>query len=370
MRTEFLNEITPVINASGRMTKLGVSTQSDRVLEMMKYASNRYFIMDELYELAGKEIARMLNTKSSFVINSASGGIVLSVASIICKDNMKLVNHLTKNVVNVNKREVIIPKGHVVNYGAPIDEMIELGGGIVVEAGSSNVVTYSDVESLINENSVALFYVKSHHAVQKNMISISEMVELARKYNLELIVDAAAEEDFIKYYQIGANYVIYSGTKALEGPTSGLVLVDDETKAYHLRLQYYGIGRCMKTSKEAIFGLLEAIDEYVEGSKESKISINDLTKFNDKINLVNGLKASIAQDEAGRKIYRSKIYFDEKVLNISAKEVFKKLIEGKPAIYCRDYEANLGYLAFDPRPLNSKDELDIIYDRIIEIIGG
>ena len=40
---------------------------------------------------------------------------------------------------------------------------------------------------------------------------------MARKHNLPLIVDAAAEEDLMCYYQMGADLVIYSGAKAIEG---------------------------------------------------------------------------------------------------------------------------------------------------------
>ncbi|MGO0807149.1 hypothetical protein ACTPEF_24595, partial [Clostridioides difficile] len=41
---------------------------------------------------------------------------------------------------------------------------------------------------------------------------------------LPLIVDAAAEEDLNVYYELGADLVIYSGAKAIEGPSSGLVI--------------------------------------------------------------------------------------------------------------------------------------------------
>ena len=56
------------------------------------------------------------------------------------------------------------------------------------------------------------------------MLGVAEAAEVARRRKVPLIVDAAAEEDLRLYYQQGADLVIYSGAKAIEGPTSGLVL--------------------------------------------------------------------------------------------------------------------------------------------------
>ncbi len=68
----------------------------------------------------------------------------------------------------------------------------------------------------------AILYIKSHHCVQKSMLSVEQAAVVARKHDLPLIVDAAAEEDLHTYYRSGADLVIYSGAKAIEGPTSGL----------------------------------------------------------------------------------------------------------------------------------------------------
>lgn len=102
--------------------------------------------------------------------------------------------------------------------------MIELGGGEVVEAGYANMCSPEHVEMMITEQTVAIFYVKSHHAVQKSMLTISEALEIAHKHNLPLILDAAAEEDLKKYVVMGVDIVIYSGAKAFSGPSSALVL--------------------------------------------------------------------------------------------------------------------------------------------------
>ncbi|MEK0385339.1 DegT/DnrJ/EryC1/StrS family aminotransferase, partial [Lacticaseibacillus paracasei] len=65
----------------------------------------------------------------------------------------------------------------------------------VVEAGYANMCTPEHIEMMITEQTAAIFYVKSHHAVQKSMLTIPEALEVAHKHDLPLILDAAAEED-------------------------------------------------------------------------------------------------------------------------------------------------------------------------------
>ena len=179
----------------------------------MLYGSNNYFDIDELYVQAGSYIAKMLEAEDAVVTSCASSGIVFTIAGLICGSNHRLVENLHIEKDNISKREVILPKGHSVNYGAPVHSMIELGGGKVVEVGNANKVTRLDVESYISDKTLALFYVKSHHSVQKNMASIEEMHNLSQKYNIPLIIDAAAEEDLKTYYKQGADFVVYSGSK-------------------------------------------------------------------------------------------------------------------------------------------------------------
>jgi uncharacterized pyridoxal phosphate-dependent enzyme len=368
MKTNLKFRLRKIVNASGRMTKLGVSTQSKYVQDNMLYGSNNYFDIDELYVQAGSYIAKMLEAEDAVVTSCASSGIVFTIAGLICGSNHRLVENLHIEKDNISKREVILPKGHSVNYGAPVHTMIELGGGKVVEVGNANKVTRLDVESYISDKTLALFYVKSHHSVQKNMASIEEMHNLSQKYNIPLIIDAAAEEDLKTYYKQGADFVVYSGSKALCGPSSGFVLCRSKEQANNLRKQYYGVGRSMKIGKENIFGLVAAIEEYYQ-EKESIINNEDLQVLVDKFNKVEGLSATIAQDEAGREIYRCKLHVDEKVFGISGYDLNEKLKSGNPGIYCREHEVNLGNLSFDPRPLTSKEDLDLIYETVLKIGG-
>src|SRR5699024_7499150 len=134
---------------------------------------------------------------SAMIVNSASSGIALCVAGMITRDNQYAVEKLHQ-VVSQLSNEIIIPKGHNVDYGAPIETIVNLGGGVLKEVGSSNLCKIEQIEQAISEQTVAILYVKSHHAVQKGMPSIEDVKQIANQYHLPLIVDAAAEEDLKK----------------------------------------------------------------------------------------------------------------------------------------------------------------------------
>jgi uncharacterized pyridoxal phosphate-dependent enzyme len=349
------------------MTKLGVSTISKGVGEALVEAAGSYVVVDDLYSYAGNKIGNLIGTADACVTSSASAGIALAVASLICKGSLQKVKHLYDILASTPKREVILLKGQNVDFGAPIGEMIQVGGGKIIEVGYANGSTLDDIEHAVTENTLAIFFVKSHHCVQKEMVDAESVIHLANRLGIPCIVDAAAEEDLKSYAAMGADFVCYSGAKAIEGPTSGFVACKTTELAEHMRLQYKGIGRTMKVGKECTMGLLKAIEEYLEGEKKCPVTKEELERFAARIGEIPGCKASIIKDEAGREIYRCKINFIPKDYGMDAKAVVKKLKEGAIAIFTRDYQANIGSIAIDPRPLNSVEELDTIYLRIAEI---
>ncbi|WP_227832432.1 DgaE family pyridoxal phosphate-dependent ammonia lyase [Clostridioides sp. ZZV14-6387] len=355
-----------VINASGKMTILGVSTLDKEVIEAIGQGCENFFIVEELVNKTDEYISSLLGCESAVIVSSASAGIAQSVGAIIAKDDINLIY----NINNPNKqikREIIIPKGHNVDYGVPVETMIRLGGGEVVEAGYSNMCSKEHIIREINDNTAAIMYIKSHHCVQKSMLSVLDAVQVSKEYNLPLIVDAAAEEDLKVYYELGADLVIYSGAKAIEGPSSGLVI---GRKKYidNVKLQSKGIGRAMKIGKESIIGLTCAIERYVNSAKVTLKEMEDkLNPFIDKINTLKGASANITRDSAGREILRGEINFNEDIINKSTQQIINELRGGKIAIYTRDYKSNEGNIEVDIRSV-SEDDLDIIYNRIKEII--
>lgn len=351
-----------VINASGRMTALGVSALSDEVGKAAVEGGQSYVVIDDLFIRSGEIISQYTGAEASLVTSSASAGIAISVAALIAKDNIKHIRSLPNS--SGLKNEIIIPKGHIVGFGAPIATMVRLGGGVPIEAGLVNAVTVADMEAEINENTAGMLYVKSHHTVQKGMIALDAMIKLAHKHHLPIIVDAAAEEDLRRYIAMGADLVIYSGAKAFEATTSGFI-TGRKDLIHNAHLQYQGIGRPMKIGKEGIMGLLKALEIYNTRDEAAIVTKNhqDVAYLVQNLNQIKGLEVQEVQDEAGREIYRAQV----KITSGDAFVVDQHLKEGNPSIHCRGHRINEGYITLDTRPLVSND-LEVIVQRFKEIM--
>lgn len=356
-------DLKEVINASGRMTILGVSKVSESVLAAQRFGGEHFFEMEELSVKVGAYLAQLLQSEDAQVVSSASAGIAQSVAGLVGQGDLYHIYHPYTS--KISRREIILPKGHNVDYGTPVEVMVKQGGGVVVEAGYANLCTAEHVEMMITEKTAALLYIKSHHSVQKSMLTVEEMVAVAQKHQLPLIVDAAAEEDLLKYYAAGADLVIYSGAKAIEGPSAGLVVGKKEPVEW-VRLQSKGIGRAMKIGKDNILGFAQAVEDYLQNGSESGVAMKTrLTPFVSELNQIPQIQAVVVQDSAGREIYRASIKMTG---DISAKEVITQLKAKSPAIYTREYQANNGIIELDIRSVN-QEEMNKIVQRLQEILG-
>ncbi len=354
-----------VINASGRMSILGVSTLSDDVLEAMKLGAQHYYEMEKLHEEAGRVIASHFHTESALVTNSASSAIALAVAGMMTENNTFLAERFFEQRLQLNG-DVLIMTGHLIDYGAPVDSMIRLGGANVKTVGYANGCTLEQVKQAVDENTKAMLFVQSHHCVQKNMPSVEAVSKLVRSLDIPFIVDAAAEGD-ISGYSKHADVVIFSGSKAIEGPTSGILAGKKEYVNY-AKQHNRGIGRAMKIGKESIFGLLKALEEYVvfdnRNSKSKQAAILHKLEY---LNSITGIDVVVHADEAGRAIKRARIHIDEHAAAQDAAYVVRALKEGEVAVYTRDYQVNNGYFDIDPRSLDEEDAQYII-DRMEQIM--
>ncbi|MCX8958236.1 DgaE family pyridoxal phosphate-dependent ammonia lyase [Erwinia psidii] len=357
-----------VINASGRMTVLGVSTPAADVVDTVQYGLNHYFEMQDLVDKTGAYIAGLLGCEDAVVVSCASAGIAQSIAAVIVKDNDWLLENLHAAPLMV-PHDVVIPKGHNVNYGAPVGTMVTMAGGRLVEAGYANECSAEQLAAAITSQTVAILYVKSHHCVQKSHLSVADAAHIARQHGVPLIVDAAAEEDLQCYYLAGADLVIYSGAKAIEGPTSGLVMGRQQYIAW-VKRQSKGIGRAMKVGKEGILGLTHAIENYMVRERVSGAQmVEKMTPFINRLNTLDGISACVVWDAAGRDIARTEIHFDDAIVGRATADVVRALKTGDIAIYFRGYKANEGKVEVDVRSV-SAEQLNTLFLCINALISG
>src|SRR5690606_34995178 len=92
--------------------------------------------MAELKVRAGARVAGLIGAPAAVIVASAAAGIAQSAAAVIVGHDPVAIESVPD--VRTARREIVLQKSHAVHFGAPIIQMLRLGGGIPVEAGSSN----------------------------------------------------------------------------------------------------------------------------------------------------------------------------------------------------------------------------------------
>ena len=154
-----------VINASGKMTILGVSKISENVLAAQRFGGEHFFEMSELFIQTGAYLAKLLKVEDAQIVSSASAGIAQSVAAIIGQGSLYHAYHPYTD--RIKKREIIVPKGHNVDYGTPVEVMVELGGGEVVEAGCQWLFSRTNGNDDYRQYCSTALYQEPSHSTKK-----------------------------------------------------------------------------------------------------------------------------------------------------------------------------------------------------------
>lgn len=347
-----------VVNASGRMTALGGCTLSARVLEAMRHAAGAHYDMERLHAWAGERIAALAGAEAARVVGSASAGIVLAVAATIAGTDRLRIRALPD--VQDAEARIAIQAGHLVDFGAEIAQMIRLGGGRVVSVGSVNRVDRRDLEAVLRSRPAGFVFVQSHHAAQKGMLTLDACVHLAHANAVPVIVDAAAESDLQRFVRIGADLVVYSGSKDLLGPTSGIVL-GRRALVDAVSAQTDGVGRAMKVGKESIVGIVAALEERATQDAAPRRAEEHaiVTRLVDALRTLPGATAHAVRDDLRPEIERAEIRFHGTGARERAARLVAHLRAWAPPIWTRDHRLVEGIIAFDPRPL-SRDDADVI----------
>lgn len=345
-----------VINASGRMTALGVNTLSDEVLAAMAVAGGSYVEIDPMKRTVGRQIAALIGAEDAMVTTGAAAGVALMVAACITGTDLTRIQALPDALERPN--EILIQAGHQVNFGADVTQLIRMAGGRPRPLGAVNSVSEAHLTGALSPQVVALLYVQSHHTVHKGLLSLAQCIEICHVHGVPVLIDAAAEEDLIHFVRSGAALVTFSGGKAIGGPTSGIV-AGRRDLVEACRAQDAGIGRPMKIGKEALAGLYTALQAYLQRDQAAEQQRCAA--------LVDALLAGFAPiakterlaDEAGRGIERAAVLLDP----AQAKALITFLRAGRPPIHPRTHLVNQGLVAFDPRPL-AEGDVALIIERV------
>ncbi|MCH2362565.1 MAG: aminotransferase class V-fold PLP-dependent enzyme [Pirellulales bacterium] len=360
--------LTPIINACGKMTKLSGAVVLPEIADQVRESLDYFFDLDELQAAAGNIISNATGAESGCVTACTAAGITESIAACMTGTSLGNVLQLPDSTGMPNR--VVIQKGHCVNYGAPITQNIRLAGATPVEVGVVNRTLPEEVYHAIDKGDVAaILCVESHHAVHKGMLPLEQMVKIAHEHKLPVILDAAAQDQRLSsLIDIGCDLVITSAHKYLCSTTGG-ILAGRKELIDAVLLQNRGIGRGMKAGKEAIIGAMAALQFRMSEDVEAWTMEQD-RKAGLVVSLlsgIDGLELQIDPDPNGCPFSRARLTLTPAICGVDVFQLTEQMANNTPSIVLRAHHANEGFIYIDAIEMND-DQIELTCNRIRGIL--
>ena len=343
--------LRPIINVSGTMTVLGASIMVPQAVAAMAAIAGEFVEMDHLHRAASRVVAQATGGAAGFITASCASAITLSVAGTLTGDRLLAIERLPDTTGL--KNEVLVQLGHMVGYGASLQQTIAMTGARVVTVGSVSGARAYQLDDAITANTACAVFVVSHMTVQYAMLALEEVCRICHAKGVPVIVDAASEYDLRGFLARGADLVVYSGHKFLGGPTSGIV-AGDAALVRAASLQNRGIGRGMKVGKESIAGVMGALQAWMQRDPAAIRRREDaaLHLWQASLQEFTDLSCACIPDPTGNPLQRLRV----RVLPGSrwtARTLADALANGDPPVMVRDYQTDLGHIDLDPCNLHA-----------------
>lgn len=325
--------VTPLININGTITVIGGSVMPPEVMELIRQGNEHFVLIDDLEIAAGKFIAKLCKSPAGYtglVTAGAAAALVVGYAAMMTEDLEPRLRAIP-DVSDFPRNEVIIQKSH--RY--PFDHQIRQTGAKLVE-----VETREEMIAAINPKTVAIHF--TNILSDKGKVTGPETVAIAKEHNLYTFNDAAADvppvERLWEYPALGFDMVAFSGGKDIRGPQAAGVLIGREDLIRYSLLnmspQEDRIGRCCKVGKEEIFGMLKALEIFVNQDYPATLSKYDerAQVITDAVKRfgVTALPREFDPQALGNVTPHYSWRIDQTRFNLTGHEVMQKLADTRP----------------------------------------
>lgn len=373
--------VRPVINAAGPVTRMSGHPLHPEVAAAMAEAAQDCVRIDELLEAAGRYLAEVTGAEAGYVTSGAAAGLALAAAACIAGFDVAAMDRLPDTAGL--RDEVVIQRGHLTAYS----RAFRLAGARLIEVGylgypGQGITWPWQIEAAITERTAALAYSVT---VTPGTVGLEEVVAIARRHNLPVIVDAASAlppvDNLRRFVAAGADLVAFSGGKAIGGPQASGILVGRADLIESVALQHqdmdvypqtwsaseryldtgrlagpphHGLGRPMKVGKEEIVGLVVALRRFLalDHEAERRAQGARLRVIAEAIEGFRGT-ACVLDDNPGRPYPILLVRVDEAVLGRSVYDVVNDLFAGDPPVAVSQNvldQHSLGIVASTLRP--------------------
>ncbi len=362
--------VTPIINASGSVTRYGGTRTRPEVLEQMAHTARVMVNIDELNQKAGEEIARLTGAEAGLVCSGAAGGLLLQAAACIAGSDPVKMRQLpdTKGM----KNEIIIQTMH----RFPYDQAYRAAGATLVEVGNYLFNHPWELEGAINECTAAVAYLCAPFS-SRRVMPLAQVCDIAHAHEVPVIVDAASmlppRANLSRYLRDGADMVVFSGGKGVRGPQGTGILCGREdliaaAAANGSPAQF--LGRPMKVAKEEIVGLVTALGMFVEEDEATEMAYFEslAQRVVDALVETPGLQVSLQHDGVDYLIPNAVLKFGDAWQGPSPSRVAAAMEQGARPVYL----SQLGppdQLGVDTLNL-TEEETDYIIRRLRETLAG
>ena len=389
--------ITPVINASGAVTRLGGAPMPKTVLDAFQEAAGDWVPLDRLQAAACKVISQVTGTESGIVTAGSAAALTLGAAAIMTRMDLGRMERLPQTDGFAN--EFVVAREHRNGY----DHAVRAAGAKFVEVGYNEITAGAGVrrveaweyEAAFTERTAGVFYVYLDNSAPP----LEEVVKVAHRHELPVLVDAAGElpprSNLMLASVTGADLIAFSGGKAIRGPQSSGILcgrrdligsaalqmldMDDHFELWEPPTTLFdadqldgaprhGIGRAMKVSKEEIVALTAALALFANGGYDDEIpaQLARLQSIADKLGQ-GDVEFQLHESPNGESSPILEVYVSD-ARDVTAVEVCRSLRKGTPPIYVSHGKLSQGILVVHPLCMTDAGA-DNLADRLLEELG-
>jgi L-seryl-tRNA(Ser) seleniumtransferase len=319
------------INAAGTLTYMTGSLMHDEVLEAINNGAKEFCMLDELQDKVGEKIAQMVHSEAAVVTSGAFSGMTLGLAGILTGMDEKKVQALPHIEYTGMKSEVICQTSHDIVYN---QALTNTGCKIV------RVETAEDVAKAVNERTALMHFL--HIESDKGKIQHEEWVALGKKHGIPTSIDIAADvppvSNLWKFNDMGFDFVVISGGKAIRGPQSAGLLMGKKSIISAARLSMpprgFNIGRGMKINKEEILGMYVALEKYIhkDHDKEWKEWEDKLAQIDNAVKKIPGISTEVKIPPLGNHTPTLHVTWDTSKIKLTDKQLREALRNGNPSI--------------------------------------
>ncbi len=357
-----------IINARGPYTPLGVSRSPKPVASAVFQALLDFADISALQDEASIVLSNYAGSGAGTVVHCAAAGITLAIAAAMTGSDPDRIAALPYTAGL--RHRVVLPAGHAVNYGHPIEQAIRLSGARPVLVGDEVSCPVTAIAKEIAHSDTCCLLLVVSRLTKGAPVDFDAAIKVARENNVPVVVDGAAQ--IFKAPQLiqnGADLLIVSGQKYLGSPTAGLVFGRPDLVSA-VRAQDRGIGRGMKASKEALCGVIEAIEQWRLRNDQlwAKDQVDKVNRFVHRLDKLHGVTAISEPDSTDAPFPRVCLEIDPNRARLTAKALANELKSGSPSIWVMDHRIANNEVLMELVPLGP-DEIDVLLDRVVELLS-